>query len=208
MNLPLLSTYTLAVILLIMTPGPVVALVTRIAASSGSRRAWATVIGTNAASFVLMGLAILMLSGVMTLSTLSLALSGLPGSFYIGYLALQGIRTPAGTPSPSPVVSHRSGVWGGFMTGLSNPKDILFFVAFFPQFITVTSSVPASVLVLAVIWLVLDFAILSCYILAIKYWVSPRHQRAITLISSWILLMIACAGAVYNSLTIIRVLQI
>ncbi|MBS0847316.1 LysE family translocator [Citrobacter sp. JGM124] len=204
MNTPLLGTYILAVILLIMTPGPVVALVTRIAASSGSRRALATVIGTNGASFVLMALAILMLNGVMTLSVLSLAILGLPGSFYIGYLALQGIMMPINTPGKASTGGYKSGVWGGFITGLSNPKDILFFVAFFPQFITVTASFSTSVLVLALIWLVLDFAILSFYILAIKHWVSPDHQRAITLISSWILLVIACVGAVYNGLAVIR----
>jgi len=208
MNVPLLITYTLAVLLLIMTPGPVVALITRVAAGSGSRQAFATLIGTNTASLVLIALAILMLSGVMSVSALSLAVLGIPGSLYIGYLALQGILIPSSPQGADSTVSHKKGLWGGFITGLSNPKDILFFVAFFPQFIAVTHSFSTSVALLSLVWVILDFAILSFYILAIKHWVSARHQRAITLISSWILLVIACAGAAYNSWAIIRALSL
>lgn len=205
MNIPLLSTYTLAVLLLIMTPGPVVALVTSVATRAGSRRAFSTLIGTNAASLVLMGIAILMLTGVMSLSELSLALLGIPGSLYIGYIAQQGIVSPVSTTEQS-LTTSRKGVWGGFITGLSNPKDILFFLAFFPQFIPVTASFSASVLLLALVWIVLDFAVLSFYILAIKRWVRHHHQRAISLLSSWILLMIACAGGIYNGWAIFRAL--
>lgn len=197
MNLPLLTTYTLAVLLLIMTPGPVVALITGVATRGGSRLAFATLIGTNAASLVLMAAAILMLSGVMSLSELSLALLGIPGSIYIGSIAVQGILSPVAKPEPQSTSGHR-GIWGGFITGLANPKDILFFIAFFPQFISVTASFSASILLLALIWIVIDFAVLSFYILAIKRWVKTHHQRAISLLSSWILLMIACASGVYN----------
>jgi len=203
MNIPLLSTYTLAVLLLIMTPGPVVALVTSVATRTGSRRAFSTLIGTNAASLVLMAVAILMLSGVMSLSELSLALLGIPGSVYIGYIAWQGILTPASTPEPAST-GQRKGMWGGFITGLSNPKDILFFMAFFPQFIPVTASFSTSVTILALVWIVLDFAVLSFYILAIKRWVRPHHQRIISLLSSWILMMIAWAGGGYNGWIIFK----
>lgn len=202
MNIPLLSTYTLAVLLLIMTPGPVVALVTSVATRTGSRRAFSTLMGTNAASLVLMAIAILMLSGVMSLSELSLALLGIPGSVYIGYIACQGIKTPVSAPEP-PLATQTRGVWGGFITGLSNPKDILFFMAFFPQFIPVTDNFSTSILILALVWVVLDFAVLSFYILAIKRWIKDHHQRTISLLSSWILMMIACAGGVYNGWTIV-----
>lgn len=205
MNIPLLSTYILAVLLLIMTPGPVVALITSVATRSGSRRAFSTLIGTNMASLVLMAAAILMLTGMMSLSEVGLALLNIPGSMYIGYIALQGILSQVST-AEQPLTAKGKGVWGGFITGLSNPKDILFFIAFFPQFIPVTASFSASVLLLALVWIVLDFAILSFYILAIKRWVRTHHQRIISLLSSWILLMIACAGGVYNGWTLFSVL--
>ncbi|WP_299999731.1 LysE family translocator [uncultured Cedecea sp.] len=205
MNIPLLSAYILAVLLLIMTPGPVVALITSVTTRDGSRRAFSTLAGTNAASLVLMAAAILMLSGVMSLSELSLALLGIPGCIYIGYIARQGILSPASS-AEQPLTVQSKGVWGGFITGLSNPKDILFFMAFFPQFIPVTASFSTSVLVLALVWTGLDFAVLSFYILAIKRWVKIQHQRTISLLSSWILLAIACAGGAYNVWTIFRAL--
>lgn len=206
MNLPLLSTYALTVLLLITTPGPVVALVTSVAARAGSRQAFSTLIGSNTASLILMAVAILMLTGVMSLSELSLALLGIPGSLYIGYIARQGILSPVSTAEPR-LETQNQGIWGGFITGLSNPKDILFFIAFFPQFIAVTASFSTSVMVLSLVWIVLDFAVLSFYILAIKRWVRPQHQRIISLISSWILLAIACVSGVYNSWAIFRTLS-
>ena len=54
MNVPLLTAYILAVLLLLITPGPVVALITATAARDGRRRAFATLVGTNSASLVLM----------------------------------------------------------------------------------------------------------------------------------------------------------
>ncbi len=206
MNLPLLSTYILAVLLLIMTPGPVVALVTSVAVRAGSRLAFSTLIGSNSASLILMATAILMLTGVMSLSELSLALLGIPGSLYIGYIAQQGLLSPHCTAEPL-LTTQSQGIWGGFITGLSNPKDILFFIAFFPQFIAVTASFSTSVMVLSLVWIVLDFAVLSFYILAIKRWVRPQHQRVISLTSSWILLTIAGVSGVYNSWAIFRILS-
>lgn len=54
------------------------------------------------------------------------------------------------------------------MTGLSNPKDILFFVSFFPQFIAVTRDFTTSILTLCLVWVIFDFAILTLYILTVK----------------------------------------
>ena len=58
MNFPLLTAYVLAVLVLLATPGPVVALITATAARDGRRRAFATLVGTNSASLALMLLAI------------------------------------------------------------------------------------------------------------------------------------------------------
>lgn len=205
-NLTLLSAYSLSVLLLLVTPGPVVALVTGTAARHGARKAFVTVIGTNSASLVLIILAALMLAGVVSISGLFLSLLGIAGSLYIGYGALISLRAgnPQANAQENTVAAGDGGVIRGFITGISNPKDILFFVAFFPQFIAVTQNFAASIMTLTVVWIIFDFAVLSLYILLINNWLSPHHSRRIGLASSLFLLVISLSGLVYNVREIIH----
>lgn len=199
MNTALLLTYALTVLLLIATPGPVVALVVNTAASTGRRQALWTAVGTNGASLVLIALAasLILTSAVIAPHVLS-ALS-VVGCLFIGYLAISGLRqalTPNADVAPSDRV--RGGLWKGFAIGLSNPKDILFFMAFFPQFIHITSQTSHSLLLLSLVWVILDMAILAAYILLTSTLASPQHQRLIGLASGAMLLVIALAGLFYN----------
>ncbi|WP_052282911.1 LysE family translocator [Kluyvera genomosp. 1] len=195
MNVSLLTAYTLAVLLLLVTPGPVVALITATAARDGRRRAFATLVGTNSASLMLMLLAMLMLLGLVALSPLYLSLLGIAGSLYIGWSALAGLVSQA---KPCEAVNHRGGVIRGFLTGIANPKDILFFVAFFPQFIAVTDNFAFSMATLSLVWTVLDVLVLSLYILAVTKWLPGQHHRRLERLSSLILLAIAAVGLFYN----------
>jgi threonine/homoserine/homoserine lactone efflux protein len=45
--------------------------------------------------------------------------------------------------------------------GISNPRDILFLAAFFPQFIQITPDLDISLGILTLSWIILDFATLS-----------------------------------------------
>lgn len=201
MNLTLLIAYILAVLMLLLTPGPVVALVTGTAARYGSRKAFATVTGTNGASLVLIMLAALMLAGVISLSPLFLYLLGTAGSLYIGWGAVASIRAVFEKSSAKETTPSREsgGFVRGFLTGISNPKDILFFVAFFPQFIAVTQDFTTSIMTLSLVWIFFDFTVLSFYILMIRRWVPERHGGRIELISSLFLLAVSLCGIVYNA---------
>lgn len=50
--------------------------------------------------------------------------------------------------------------------GISNPKDILFLAAFFPQLINITSDLDYSLILLTLTWIILDFSTLSMVHLA------------------------------------------
>ncbi|AIL62379.1 LysE family translocator [Pseudomonas alkylphenolica] len=199
MNTALLLTYALTVTLLIATPGPVVALVVNTAASAGRRQALMTAIGTNGASLVLIALAAgLILTSAAIAPHLLTALS-LAGCLFIGYLAIAGLRQTLAQKTDAVVTaSTRGSLWKGFAIGLSNPKDILFFVAFFPQFIQVTTDTSHSLLLLSLLWTVMDLAILSLYILLTSKLATPQRQRLISLTSGAVLLLIAAAGLLYN----------
>ncbi|WP_261641467.1 LysE family translocator [Erwinia mallotivora] len=204
MNITLLGAYILSVMMLLLTPGPVVALITGTAARYGYRSAFATAVGTNGASLVLIALATLTLKGVVSLSPVWLWLTGVAGSLYIGYTALQSLlsRPAQDGPTVKPAINHRGGFFRGFMTGIANPKDILFFVSFFPQFIAVTRDFSTSIMTLCVVWIFFDFAILTLYILTVKRWMPSRHGRIIELTSSLFLLGVALCGVIYNVLEI------
>ena len=133
MNFTLLAAYSLSIVTLLLTPGPVVALITTTAAQHGYRRAFLTLIGTNGASLVLIALAALMLAGVVSISAIWLGVLGLVGSLYIGVMAINGLQTRASKPGLGARKRDNSGLIHGFLTGVANPKDILFFVAFSPS---------------------------------------------------------------------------
>jgi threonine/homoserine/homoserine lactone efflux protein len=94
--------------------------------------------------------------------------------------------------------SSAGGIVQGFLTGISNPKDILFFVSLFPQFIAITSDFNTSILTLSIIWGIFDFSILSLYILLVKKWLPEKHKKRMEIVSSLFLLLVAIGGAIYN----------
>ncbi|WP_333498248.1 LysE family translocator [Kluyvera sp. CHPC 1.2972] len=195
MNMALLAAYMLAVLLLLATPGPVVALVMGTAAREGSRRAFMTVLGTNSASLVLIVLATLMLLGVVALSPVMLSLLGITGSLYIGWSAVSSLMHKA---QDIEAVPARGGLLKGFLVGISNPKDILFFVAFFPQFIAITDDFTLSMLTLSLVWVVFDITVLSLYILTVQRVLSGRYALRLERLSALFLLAVALFGIVYN----------
>lgn len=197
MNISLLLTYMLAILLLILTPGPVVALVMGTAARQGYRRAFATVVGTNSASLVLMALAALALTGLVSLNPLNLQIIGLVGSLFIGLIAWRGLRSSGISSLDN--AGTQGGLLQGFMIGVSNPKDILFFAALFPQFIAVTPHFSSSLVTLALVWVIFDFAVLTFYIISVKRWLPRSLQQRLERLSIMMLLMIGGAGAAYNS---------
>ncbi|EST13878.1 lysE type translocator family protein [Pseudomonas putida S610] len=203
MNTALTATYALTVLLLIATPGPVVALIVNTAAASGSRKAIFTALGTNWASLVLIGAAAWIILTSAAIDRAWLGAMSLLGCLFIGYIAVGTLREALKAPHPDhqPDIARpagRGGLWQGFMVGISNPKDIIFFIAFFPQFIQITESFGKSMVVLSLLWIVIDFAVLSLYIFAIGKIASARSHRFISLASGVALLLIAIGGLLYN----------
>ena len=202
MNTALTATYALTVLLLIATPGPVVALIVNTAAASGSRKAMFTAVGTNWASLVLIGAAAWIILTSAAIDKAWLSAMSLLGCLFIGYIAVgtlrEALQAPA-TEAPSDLAKPgRGGLLQGFMVGISNPKDIIFFIAFFPQFIQITESFGKSMVVLSLLWVAIGFAVLSLYIFAIGKIASQRSNRMISLASGVALLLIAAGGLLYN----------
>ena len=81
---------------------------------------------------------------------------------------------------------------------LGNPKDILFFAAFFPQLIHLTNSFGCSLGILTAVWVPIDLSVLSLYILAVRRWLTARYAQRLTTVSAFFLLILALYGLGYN----------
>ncbi|ENW28767.1 hypothetical protein F924_01184 [Acinetobacter lwoffii ATCC 9957 = CIP 70.31] len=82
----------------------------------------------------------------------------------------------------------------GFLVGISNPKDIIFFAAFFPQFIGITPDLDLSLIILTLSWILLDFLTLSVVYLGFNHLSHSRLYPHLLALCGMILLMIAGYG--------------
>lgn len=210
MNYPLLLMYVASITLLIATPGPVVALVISDASRYGFRHAFRTVLGTNLASLLLIGSAALVISGLLSINDLWLRWISLMGCIFIGWIACKALRSEftvtADVPANGEVLVRRPNypALNGFLVGISNPKDIVFFIAFFPQFIGITRTATLSLAILTGVWIMLDLLILVAYIAIMKGGLFQRKKRTISILSAGFLLVIAVVGFCYSLMEIAR----
>ncbi len=205
LDLNLLFGFVLAVVALIVTPGPVVAFVLRNAASGGLKAALKSIFGTNAASLILIGIASLVLLGMFSVSPNLLNVIAIFGAVFIIFLGVKGLKNTMQTAKTTQnktnaqIHSHqKSHFLSGLLLGLSNPKDILFFTSFFPQFVAVTPSVHLSLAFLTLVWIALDFALLFGYALFCQTAVFGRHKRLICLLSDAVLLLVGVVALFYG----------
>lgn len=163
--------YVITVIIMIASPGPVMILVASAGLKSGYKKALETIVGTNLASLILIGLSIFILKGMLNINETIFLTIKLLGCFYIGYLGCEILREVFQSKSKSNTQNNsqniqmitpiQGGLRKGFLVGISNPKDIIFFSSFFPQFIGIHADINTSLMILVVAWIVLDFLTLS-----------------------------------------------
>lgn len=207
MQISILVAYIVSVTLLIATPGPVVALVINASVKQGPKYAFLTALGTNWASILLISMAVLVISGVMTVSQEMMSWLSVFGCLFIAYIAIESLidftRKKRGGKEGEKLECKVGSIVGvksfskGFFVAISNPKDVIFFIAFFPQFFNVTDSFFDSVLVLVFIWVVIDLSILCFYIFLMQNKVAKNYQVFIEVTSSVALLLISIVGLLY-----------
>lgn len=125
----------------------------------GRRSALAAMTGIETASAIRVLLAAAGLSAVLASSAVAFGLIRWAGVAYLAYLGIRAFRvgqpgsTPGAPAQPVPLVrSARKGL----LVGLGNPKMVIFYLAFFPQFIhPARGSQAAQMLILgAVFWVI------------------------------------------------------
>lgn len=156
-DLSLYLAFAGAVTLLMVMPGPNVALIVANSVAYGPRYGLITVAGTSAAIVVQLALTALGLTEL--LETLGHWFEALrwTGVVYLVYLGISAFRAPVVdlTRTRAEPKSPRAIFMRALLVSLSNPKTLLFYGAFFPQFLDPAMPVMPQVLLLSATFLAL-----------------------------------------------------
>jgi homoserine/homoserine lactone efflux protein len=144
-----------ATVILMAIPGPNVALIVANSVAHGTRFGLLTVAATSSA--VVLHLALTVIGATAVLSFLAASFDWLrwAGVAYLVWLGISAWRAPV-TDLMQTRAQARSGrviFARGFLVGLTNPKTLLFYGAFFPQFVTPGPEAGRQFVLLAVTFL-------------------------------------------------------
>lgn len=155
MTLEMWVAFVSVVFIFAIIPGPTVILVLGQTIAHGKKSVIPMVSGVLIGDFSAMTLSLMGLGGVLaTSATLFLVLKWLG----IGYLVYLGVKIWRKMPEPMPLmsatdISKANMFKSSFLVTALNPKDIVFFVAFLPQFVDPREAVVSQLLILMMTFL-------------------------------------------------------
>ena len=140
-SLPTLLAFTAASLLLAVTPGPDMTLSISRALAQGRGPALFVVVGTSTGILIHTLLVAFGISALITASPTAFFILKTGGAGYLLWLAIQALRSGSNL-SVEKVEGARGSALANVSTGLwvnlLNPKVIIFFMTFLPQFVTAT----------------------------------------------------------------------
>ena len=169
MSIELHLAFVAASAALIAIPGPNVALIVANSVAHGRRYGLLTVAGTSAAMVPQLALTVLGMTGALTLMSHVFEWVRWAGVAYLAWLGVQAWRAPAVDLTRVPPLprSGRAIFARGFLVSLTNPKTLLFYGAFFPQFVAPGADLWPQLTLLSATFLAVATALDSCWALAV-----------------------------------------
>lgn len=158
MSIELWLAFAIACSLLLAIPGPTVILVVSYVIGRGKDSAWATVPGVVLGDFTAMSLSLLGAGALLQASAGWFSALKIVGAFYLIWL---GIKLWREKPQPTDIAkakissSNRSMFLNSYIVTALNPKGIVFFIAFLPQFLDPASDTFPQFVVMEVTFLTL-----------------------------------------------------
>ncbi len=164
MNWSLFAGFLAITVILILTPGPVVTLVISTSATRGVRAGLITVAGTSSGNALLLLAIALGLNWVLSHAVYLFELLRWAGAAYLVWLGIQAWRHAGQVQAVAS--GQRVHFFRGFLVALSNPKTIVFFTAFLPQFVDPTLPAASQLAVMCVVSVLLAVVSDSCWAIA------------------------------------------
>jgi RhtB (resistance to homoserine/threonine) family protein len=157
--------------IVILAPGPDMALVTKNAAIHGRSAALGTALGVDAGLLVWTVATALGVASLVRASATAFTVLRVAGAIYLVWLGAQALvaasrrRQPEHSPGAvrRAPVSARRGFRQGLLSNLANPKIAIFFTSLLPQFTGSTRGVLGPYLLLGAVFVAMTLAWLSFY---------------------------------------------
>lgn len=171
--------YFLAAIGLSLSPGPNGLLVLTHGALHGRRRALYTIFGGALGFIVVIALSMFGIGALLATSLVWLMVMKWVGGAYLVWLGIQVWRSPPMGFEARRSAEARSG-WSlfrqGALSALTNPKGLLFFAAFLPQFIDPARSLPIQFVIMAGTFAAIEMAT-EVFIASMAHRITPWLGR-------------------------------
>jgi len=154
------AAFAAASAIMLAIPGPTILLVVSYALSHGRRYAVATVAGVALGDFTAMTASMLGLGALLATSATVFTLLKWAGAAYLIWLGIKLWRAPVRVGAPEDTAAERgshplSVFLHAYVVTALNPKSIIFFVAFLPQFLDRGQPVLGQMLIFEATFLIL-----------------------------------------------------
>jgi threonine/homoserine/homoserine lactone efflux protein len=157
MSLQLYLAFVATCIALALLPGPIVTLLIANGLRHGTRAALINIAGVQAGLAIVIGIVAIGLTTLMATLGYWFDWVRLAGAAYLVWLGIKLIRSPVeGVGSDAPPPPPRGGFFlQGLLVSLSNPKVLVFFGAFIPQFVDMSRDHVSQVTLLGVTFMLI-----------------------------------------------------
>ncbi|MBB4285018.1 LysE family translocator [Roseospira goensis] len=160
--------YLAACALIVVVPGPTVTVIIANSLRAGPAAGLMNVAGTQAGLLIMVGVLALGLETVVTQAGAVFDVLRLLGAAYLIWLGLKLWRSDGqlGQADAGTARSHGRYAWQGFLVIWSNPKALLFFGAFIPQFVDPAGDPALQVVLLGLTFMVVALVLDGAYAVA------------------------------------------
>lgn len=171
--------FVLASMVLTMTPGPSILLGVVHSVNYGVKKTMYTALGDITANCIQMILVAVGLGVVIASSDMAFQAIKWFGVITLVYMGLKMVLTkPASVEVTQQVTSSRGRLFiNGFIVAAGNPKAIVFFTAFFPQFIEPSQPLLQQMLIMCPTMALLDFTWVMIYAMTAKRFLGFMRSR-------------------------------
>ena len=167
MSLELYAAYLVACLIVVLVPGPTVTLILANSIRHGTRAGLLNVLGTQVGLALMIGVVGLGLTSLMEAAGHWFDWLRLAGAAYLIWLGWKMIRSSGEDGGETPAPPRGGFLTQGVLVALSNPKTLIFFGAFLPQFIDPAGDAVWQLGVLAVLFVVVLALVDVAYTLAV-----------------------------------------
>jgi homoserine/homoserine lactone efflux protein len=149
MSLEIYAAYVLACIVIILVPGPTVTLIIASSMRHGIRAGLLNVAGTQVGIAVMIGIVGIGLTSMIESAGHWFEWLRLLGAAYLIWMGWQMLRAGGRLAEGAVPVPPRGGFFlQGFLVAISNPKTLIFFGAFIPQFLDPKGNYPLQIVIM------------------------------------------------------------